>query len=154
MTGKRELSLIWRYQGNALIEVLPEAQISPVTRCCINQLKTFQHPLWHPDQRKSAELDQNLCRAWAEVCAKVQFLYVTTESDVDTLIVMSKGSKTVAKSAKATPPRPKVTDFDEATFAEISKLISASRERALQSVNTVLIDLYWKVGEQDRKSVV
>ncbi len=60
---------------------------------------------------------------------------------------MSKGSKTVAKSAKATPPRPKVTDFDEATFAEISKLISDSRAHALLSVNTVLIDLYWNIGE-------
>ncbi|HEY5213552.1 MAG TPA: PDDEXK nuclease domain-containing protein [Acidobacteriaceae bacterium] len=60
---------------------------------------------------------------------------------------MSKGSKTVAKSAKATPQRPKVTDFDEATFAEISKLISDSRARALLSVNTVLIDLYWNIGE-------
>jgi predicted nuclease of restriction endonuclease-like (RecB) superfamily len=60
---------------------------------------------------------------------------------------MSKGSKTAAKSAKVTPPRPKVTDFDEATFAEISKLISDSRARALLSVNTVLIDLYWNIGE-------
>jgi len=60
---------------------------------------------------------------------------------------MSKGSKTPAKSTKAVPRRPKVIDFDEATFAEISKLISASRARALLSVNTVLIDLYWNIGE-------
>ena len=58
------------------------------------------------------------------------------------MIVMSKGSKTPAKSTKAVPQRPKVIDFDEATFAEISKLLSASRARALLSVNTVLIDLY------------
>jgi hypothetical protein len=44
---------------------------------------------------------------------------------------MKKNSETLAKSAKATPPSPKVVDFDEATFAEISKLISASRDRAL-----------------------
>ena len=36
---------------------------------------------------------------------------------------------------------------DEATFAEIVRLIAASREKALQSVNIALIDLYWKVGE-------
>lgn len=65
----------------------------------------------------------------------------------DTLNMMKKSSKTLAKSTKATLPSPKVVDFDEATFAEISRLISASRERALLSVNTVLIDLYWKVGE-------
>ncbi|WP_414648603.1 DUF1016 N-terminal domain-containing protein [Edaphobacter sp.] len=29
----------------------------------------------------------------------------------------------------------------------MSKLISASRARALLSVNTVLIDLYWNIGE-------
>lgn len=73
---------------------------------------------------------------------------------VVTLIMMEKKSKTLAKSAKATPPRPNVVvDFDEATFAEISKLISASRERALQSVNTVLIDLYWKVGEHISRKI-
>ena len=60
---------------------------------------------------------------------------------------MKKNSKTLAKSAKATPPSPKVIDFDEPTFAEIAKLISASRDRALLSVNTVLIDLYWNIGE-------
>jgi predicted nuclease of restriction endonuclease-like (RecB) superfamily len=60
---------------------------------------------------------------------------------------MSKDPKTLAKSTKATPRSPKVIDFDEATFAEISKLISVSRERALLSVNTVLIDLYWNIGE-------
>lgn len=38
-------------------------------------------------------------------------------------------------------------EIDETTFAEIAELIAASRERALQSVNTVLIELYWRVGE-------
>jgi predicted nuclease of restriction endonuclease-like (RecB) superfamily len=33
---------------------------------------------------------------------------------------------------------------DEA-FSEIVQLIAASREKALQAVNTTLIDLYWKV---------
>jgi predicted nuclease of restriction endonuclease-like (RecB) superfamily len=36
---------------------------------------------------------------------------------------------------------------DEEVFSEIVQLIAASRERALQIVNTVLIDLYWRVGE-------
>ena len=35
---------------------------------------------------------------------------------------------------------------DEAAFSEIVELISASREKALQAVNTTLIDLYWEVG--------
>jgi predicted nuclease of restriction endonuclease-like (RecB) superfamily len=32
-------------------------------------------------------------------------------------------------------------------FAEIAKLITAARQRAMQSVNTTLIQLYWQVGE-------
>jgi len=36
---------------------------------------------------------------------------------------------------------------DEEAFSEIVSLIAASRQRALQSVNSTLIDLYWQVGE-------
>ncbi len=36
---------------------------------------------------------------------------------------------------------------DEEVFSEIVRLIAASRERAIQSVNATPIDLYWKVGE-------
>jgi DUF1016 N-terminal domain len=32
-------------------------------------------------------------------------------------------------------------------FAEITQLITAARQRAVQSVNTTLIDLYWQVGQ-------
>ena len=32
-------------------------------------------------------------------------------------------------------------------FAEVAKLIAAARQRAVQSVNTALIELYWQVGE-------
>src|SRR5450759_1836598 len=32
-------------------------------------------------------------------------------------------------------------------FAEITQLIAAARQRALQSVNTTLIELYWQVGQ-------
>ncbi len=36
---------------------------------------------------------------------------------------------------------------EEVVFSEIVQLIRASQERALRAVNTLLIDLYWKVGE-------
>ena len=36
---------------------------------------------------------------------------------------------------------------DEEAFLEIVRLIVASRERAIHTVNTTLIDLYWQVGE-------
>jgi predicted nuclease of restriction endonuclease-like (RecB) superfamily len=32
-------------------------------------------------------------------------------------------------------------------FAEVTQLISAARQRAVQAVNTALIDLYWQVGQ-------
>src|SRR5437868_2166180 len=35
----------------------------------------------------------------------------------------------------------------EASFAEVVDLIQQGRQRALQAVNTELIDLYWQVGE-------
>lgn len=35
---------------------------------------------------------------------------------------------------------------DDATFSEIIQLIASSREKALQAVNTALIDLSWEVG--------
>ena len=36
---------------------------------------------------------------------------------------------------------------EEESFSEIVRLIDGSRSRALQAVNTVLIDLYWQIGE-------
>jgi hypothetical protein len=42
---------------------------------------------------------------------------------------MEKKPKKLVKSAKAIPPRSRTSDVDEATFSEIFKLISASRER-------------------------
>jgi hypothetical protein len=39
-----------------------------------------------------------------------------------------------------------ITKEDE-TFSEVVGLIVASRERAVQAVNTALIELYWKIGE-------
>lgn len=38
-------------------------------------------------------------------------------------------------------------DTGEAGFSEVVSLINASRQRAMQAVNTALIDLYWQIGE-------
>jgi hypothetical protein len=40
-----------------------------------------------------------------------------------------------------------MTDSLEHSFTEVARLIQSARERALQAVNTGLIDLYWQVGE-------
>lgn len=42
-----------------------------------------------------------------------------------------------------TPP----TLVPQADFDEIAALISAARQRAMQAVNTSLIELYWQVGQ-------
>jgi hypothetical protein len=41
----------------------------------------------------------------------------------------------------------KTIGIDEKAFYEVIQLIEASRERAIQAVNTTLIELYWQVGE-------
>ena len=35
-----------------------------------------------------------------------------------------------------------------ADFADIARLIDAARQRAVQAVNTTLIELYWQIGER------
>ena len=48
------------------------------------------------------------------------------------------------------PRRPErgITEHaDEQTFSEVTRLIAESQEKAIRSVNTVLIDLYWTLGE-------
>jgi predicted nuclease of restriction endonuclease-like (RecB) superfamily len=47
---------------------------------------------------------------------------------------------------KANDHKSKMIARDEEVFSEVARLIAASREKALQAVNTVLIDLYWQVG--------
>jgi predicted nuclease of restriction endonuclease-like (RecB) superfamily len=47
---------------------------------------------------------------------------------------------------KANDHKSKMIARDEEVFSEVVRLIAASREKALQAVNTVLIDLYWQVG--------
>jgi predicted nuclease of restriction endonuclease-like (RecB) superfamily len=49
-------------------------------------------------------------------------------------------------SEKAITPSPGLVR-NEQTFADIVALISASRLRALQAVNTALMELYWQIGE-------
>jgi predicted nuclease of restriction endonuclease-like (RecB) superfamily len=48
---------------------------------------------------------------------------------------------------KVKSPLSKASRKDEVAFSEIVGLIEASREKALQAVNTSLIELYWQVGE-------
>ncbi|KAB2836426.1 MAG: DUF1016 domain-containing protein [Candidatus Brocadia sp.] len=49
------------------------------------------------------------------------------------------------KALKVVKGRSKVPEVDG--FDEVVSMIQASRHRALQAVNTELIDLYWRVGE-------
>ena len=44
------------------------------------------------------------------------------------------------------PPQP-------ADFADIARLIDAARQRAIQAVNTTLIELYWQVGERISRKI-
>jgi len=44
------------------------------------------------------------------------------------------------------PSNLKPIAHDEEVFSEVVRLIAASREKAIQSVNTALIELYWEVG--------
>jgi predicted nuclease of restriction endonuclease-like (RecB) superfamily len=49
--------------------------------------------------------------------------------------------------SKPNSPKLASTKGHETSFLEIVRLIATSREKALQAVNTTLIELYWKVGE-------
>lgn len=52
-------------------------------------------------------------------------------------------------SAKSAPAHTSRSDaaLEQAAFAEVVALIEQSRSQAAQAVNTILIDLYWKIGE-------
>ncbi len=41
----------------------------------------------------------------------------------------------------------KAASANEEAFSEVVRLIEASRTRAMQAVNTTLIELYWQIGE-------
>lgn len=47
---------------------------------------------------------------------------------------------------KSNPTALKTSKKEDAAFSEVVRLIAASREKALQAVNTALIELYWEVG--------
>ena len=55
---------------------------------------------------------------------------------------------TKKRMPKTTTRVPTAThDIVETAFAEVVNLIQTSRQRALQAVNTDLIELYWRIGE-------
>ena len=49
-------------------------------------------------------------------------------------------------SSNQNPSNISPTIGDEVAFSEVVRLIAASREKAIQAVNTALIDLYWQIG--------
>lgn len=42
---------------------------------------------------------------------------------------------------------------DSADFADIAQLIATARQRAVQAVNTTLIELYWQIGEHISRKI-
>lgn len=48
---------------------------------------------------------------------------------------------------KASQPGLVAATQDETAFDEIVGMIESSRHRAAQTVNAILVDLYWSVGE-------
>ena len=40
-----------------------------------------------------------------------------------------------------------------ADFADIARLIAASRQQAVQAVNTLLVELYWQIGERISRKI-
>ena len=59
-------------------------------------------------------------------------------------------NKAVGKTAQASKPakvKAQATPRPESAFDEVVALIQSARERALQAVNTELVNLYWQIGE-------
>jgi hypothetical protein len=48
---------------------------------------------------------------------------------------------------------PRLQKPEEAGFSEIVRMIGTARQRAMQAVNTNLIDLYWQIGEMISRRV-
>ena len=46
-----------------------------------------------------------------------------------------------------TAPNSEMAISEEPAFSQIVQLIQSSRQQAFETVNAVLIDLYWRVGE-------
>src|ERR1035441_8784208 len=51
------------------------------------------------------------------------------------------------KTEMKTTPNLDLASREESVFSQIAQLIQSSRQQALETVNTVLINLYWRVGE-------
>jgi hypothetical protein len=51
------------------------------------------------------------------------------------------------KAKMNTSPSLDLASREEPVFSQIVQLIQSSRQQALETVNTVLINLYWRVGE-------
>ena len=59
-----------------------------------------------------------------------------------------KSAEAIAPThALAAPTRALAPKPEEGAFAEVVSLIQASRGRALQAVNTEMVDLYWRLGQ-------
>ena len=41
----------------------------------------------------------------------------------------------------------------DAGFADIAQLIATAKQRAVQAVNTTLIELYWQIGERISRKI-
>jgi hypothetical protein len=58
--------------------------------------------------------------------------------------------RSLPKSRKATS-QPKALPTD--SFGEVVAMIQESKQRTLRTINTELIDLYWRVGELNGNSI-
>jgi predicted nuclease of restriction endonuclease-like (RecB) superfamily len=50
-------------------------------------------------------------------------------------------------------PKRTIAPVEESGFSEIVQLIASARQRAFQTVNTTLIELYWKIGEHISRKI-
>lgn len=57
----------------------------------------------------------------------------------------------IGLAAKTTAPA--AVGAEESSFREIVGLIQSARARTIQSVNTELIELYWRIGEVMRRRI-
>ena len=61
--------------------------------------------------------------------------------------------KRTTTRALAGPTKAIATTPEESAFAEVVNLIRASRGRALQAVNTEMVDLYWQLGQYVHRKI-
>jgi predicted nuclease of restriction endonuclease-like (RecB) superfamily len=80
------------------------------------------------------------------VGAQLNQMRKATAMQLKSSIIIIEEKENGALSTKRKPTQLRSSKKEEAAFSEIARLIEASRERALQAVNTALIGLYWEVG--------